>query len=324
MPDTNVPLPSLASFEVPRTLIEPALRALRLSNTALDAMFYDVGVLSAELLLRGEVVTTQASKAGSARIDLGALANPEGCILVVDAGQSPYVTRFDRVDEFLAWANGAGADVQALTVTGVGSSALGSAAFAWNASMALGGRVAAIVPGYGVADALGQALGGWFGFGLREWVGQLAQTVLAHGAPHTARIGHELLASTPENATLDDAAPQFQTGSAASDVLHAVLRHGTNIRVVIGHSKGGLAIGNALLSLDASITGRLSVLTYGCPIAEDVKAKQYVQFLGMFDELGLMNAWGNRPDWWPVTHHSTNTMIPFSMPAAILSYLALR
>jgi hypothetical protein len=314
----------VGSFEVPRPMIEKALLALRLSNTALDALFYDVGVLWLALLWRGKMVTTQAARAGSARIDLGALANPEGCILVVDAATPPYVRRFDRVDEFLAWANGAGADVQALTVTGVGSSALGSAAFAWNASMALGGRVAAIVPGYGVADALGQALGGWFGFGVREWVGELTQTVLAHNAPQTARIGHELLASTPENAALGGAAPDFQTGSAASDVLHAVLRHGTNIRVAIGHSKGALAIGNALLSLDSATTERLSIVTYGCPIDEDVKVKRYVQFLGMFDELGWMNAWGNRPDWWPVTHHSTNTMIPFSMPTALLSYFALR
>ena len=56
-------------------------------------------------------------------------------------------------------------DVAIATITGVGSSALGSAALAWDISVALRQSVLAIVPGYGVADAVLQGLGGWFGFG---------------------------------------------------------------------------------------------------------------------------------------------------------------
>ena len=40
----------LSWFEVPRPLIESTLRALRLGNTALDALFYDVSAVVTDLL----------------------------------------------------------------------------------------------------------------------------------------------------------------------------------------------------------------------------------------------------------------------------------
>jgi len=45
-------------------------------------------------------------------------------------------------------------DVDITTITGVGSSALGSAALAWDVSVALKKQVLAIVPRYGVADVI--------------------------------------------------------------------------------------------------------------------------------------------------------------------------
>jgi hypothetical protein len=325
----------LGAFELPRPAVEPALRALRLWNILLDALFYDVCVLTMELAWRGELVTTQTARharppapirgPGFKTLDLGALSDPEGCILVVDAARAPFVTRFDRVDEFKTWATGEGADVAIVTITGVGSSAFGSAAFAWNVSTALGRRVAAIVPGYGVADAWNQALGGWFGFGLRDWLGalSLSQQALARTAPITARIGHRLLASIPGRAVPDDGAPVFRTGSGASDVLHALLDQVPGLTTLIGHSKGALAIGNALRSLDPVITRRLSVATFGCPIDESIPVARYQQFLGALDALGALNAWGHAAAHRPITTHSTNTTIPLSMPIAILTRLAL-
>ena len=41
---------TLSWFEVPRPFIEPVLRALRLGNTALDTLFYDVNTVAADLL----------------------------------------------------------------------------------------------------------------------------------------------------------------------------------------------------------------------------------------------------------------------------------
>ena len=116
-------------------------------------------------------------------------------------------------------------DVYIATITGVGSSALGSAALAWDISVALEKPVLAIVPGYGVADLVLQGLGGWFAFGLHDFLSSktLLQTGLAAAAPETARIGRELAASTPQEPTARGA-PIFRFGSGSSDVLHALLQ----------------------------------------------------------------------------------------------------
>ena len=318
----------LSWFEMPRPFIEPTLRALRLANTTLDLLFYDVNVLSAELLSRGTAVASGESETTDLELsrgnnplrtlDLSALSNPEGSILVVDASRLPYVRPFADVPAFLQYVNGGGQNVKTASVTGVGSSALGSVAFAWNISAALGEPVAAIVPGYGVADVVQQSLGGWFGFGLHSWIKKVVQEVLANTAPQTASIGRGLMMSAP-HATANNGAPVFQRGSGSSDVLHAILMKSPNIQRVYGHSKGALVIENAVSDVPAERTDRLQIVTFGCPIGEDTPVAGYLQFLGLIDPLGLLNSWGNRPDKVIPTHHSTNTMIPLSMSVSHLA-----
>jgi hypothetical protein len=337
---TQTPIPSFLSlFEIPPFLVEPALRTWRLSNAALDMFFYDTGVLTTELLWRGALVSTLPSPFAEAKgeaqppapiqgpsfslLDLSALSNPEGCILVVDSTKAPFIRRFDRVDDFIAWLKSSGSDIEAVTVTGVGSSAFGSAAFAWNASMALGQRVAAIVPGYGVADVVYQGLGGWYGFGLEGWLEGLVHKMVASLAPSMARIGHGLLQTLPEGSKAQEGGEPFLTGNPASDVLHALLNDAPQISVLLGHSKGALVIENALRALDESVTSHLRVTTFGCPIGKSAPDTRYVQFLGDFDALGWSNSWGHLPNIRIPTHHSTNTSIPYSMPVAILSRVAL-
>jgi hypothetical protein len=48
LPTKNAELP-LAAFELPKWLVEPAVRSCRLFNTALDFIFYDVPTLRAAL-----------------------------------------------------------------------------------------------------------------------------------------------------------------------------------------------------------------------------------------------------------------------------------
>ena len=326
--------PSLAPFEIPAFLVEPALRMLRLSNAALDAYFYDVGVLATELLWRGELVSTlpeplllalkkpeppsEAQRAGFGLLNLGALSNPEGCILVVDSAKAPFVTRFDSVNEFTKWLKEFGTDVETVTITGVGSSALGSAAFAWNASMALGQRVAAIVPGYGVADVIYQGLGGWYGFGVMGWLESLLHEMVGVAAPVVARVGKNLVHTLPRGR----GAQPYVTGNPASDVLHALLNDAPQLSRLLGHSKGALVIENAVRALDTTAS-RLQVTTFGCPISRPAQAKHCIQFLGNFDSLGWLNSWGHHPNVWIPTQHSTNTSIPYGMPVAILMRFAL-
>ena len=80
-----------------------------------------------------------------------ALIDPEGSLLLIDPNTAPYVHRYINVEWFLASRDPETRAVEIATITGVGSSALGSAALAWDISIALGKPVLAIVPGYGMA-----------------------------------------------------------------------------------------------------------------------------------------------------------------------------
>src|ERR1700704_4947688 len=57
---------NLAMYELQKPFVEPMLRMFRLTNTALDVLFYDVGVLTAALLEKGTAIDTgAASRSGS-------------------------------------------------------------------------------------------------------------------------------------------------------------------------------------------------------------------------------------------------------------------
>ena len=298
---------SLSLFELPRALVKPALEACRTFNSSLDVAFYDVTTITRDLRDRG-----------GAPPDLDALANPEGALLVVDAAETPFVRRFENLPAYLAWHSGATVAPSTVSITGVGSSALGSAAMAWDISKALRAPVLAIVPGYGVADALLQGLGGWFGFGLHDALQTKShlQDALAFMTPELAKVGRNLVASLPDAKRINGA-PVFRTGSGSSDVLHALMGE-IEIKCAVGHSKGALSIANALRSLPPDKTQGLRVVTLGCPIAEEFPGAVYHQYLGAFDALGQSNAWGHMPDTWTPTDHSTNTSLPLSMDAQAL------
>jgi hypothetical protein len=319
-------------FEVTRPFLEPTLRALRLGNTALDALFYDVNRMVTDLFLHGSIVVKGAAVSpsscfsemtkGFSQLDLSALSNPEGSILVVDAGRPPRITQFEDVASFISWVKTHGQTLRTASVTGVGSSALGSAAFAWNVSTALDEPVVAIVPGYGVADAIQQGLGGWFG-AYNWWFRQMAEEILAHTMPLAARSDGHLTMTASDHAEANIDASGFRRGNGSSDVLYAILKDVPHIDRVFGHSKGALAIKNAIESLPRETTQRLHVVTFGCRIAEDTPTTRYSQFLGLIDGIGLLNSWGNPPETLIPAHHSTNTSIPLSMSVSVLTRLAM-
>ena len=316
----------LTAFELPQWLVEPAVRSCRMFNTALDFIFYDVPTLRAALAEKDAPMEAQGEKPPSRIIDFDALSDPEGSLLLIDATTAPYVHKYQSVKKFLESPYQETRDVDIATITGVGSSALGSAALAWDISVALAKPVLAIVPGYGVADVVLQGLGGWFAFGLHDFLSSktLLQTGLAAAAPETARIGRELAASTPQEPTARGA-PIFRFGSGSSDVLHALLKHRvTPFRLLVGHSKGALQINNAIQSLPVERTQGLRVVTLGCPISENIDGVKYHQYLGLFDALGQLNAWGNLPEHWPPTWHSTNPVLPPAMAAGRITSESVR
>src|ERR1700722_18101233 len=217
----------LTAFELPKWLVEPAVRSCRLFNTALDFVFYDVPRLRAALAEKDAPMQARGEKPPSRIVDFDALSNPEGSLLLIDATTPPYVHKYQSVKKFLESPYQETRDVDIATIAGVGSSALGSAALAWDISVALEKPVLAIVPGYGIADVVLQGLGGWFAFGLHDFLSSktLIQTGLATAAPETARIGRELAASTPQEPAVRGGAPIFRYGSGLLDGLHRLLQH---------------------------------------------------------------------------------------------------
>ncbi|CAG9236803.1 conserved hypothetical protein [Paraburkholderia caribensis] len=317
-------MPSLTSFEVQRAQVEPVIVGLRFANAMLDFAFYDVQAFNRVLAHDGIEVDWTDDATGEPereQTNLSALLNPEGSILVINATGAPHVLRFIDVPTFLAPNTGGVHLVDTISVSGVGSSALGSAALAWNASTALGKPVAAIVPGYGLADVIQQALGGWFGFEMYSyWIKQPVQDVLAQIVPGAASVGRQLLATAPGHAKAPGTqVPVFRRGSGSSDVLHAILESASNVNTLLGHSKGALVIGNAIADLPAEHLARLHVMTFGCVIAEDAAVKRYDQFLGTFDALGILNSGGNQAEHSVPTWHSTNTESSLSMRVAKLA-----
>jgi hypothetical protein len=315
---------NLALYELQKPFVEPMLRLCRLTNTALDVLFYDVSALTKALLAQDTAIKTAAARNAMSAdhplrtLDLSAATNPSGSIIVVDAQLPPFVhPPFTDMKQFMDHANSVdGATLHTLAITGVGSSAYGAVAFAWDISAAIGEPVAAVVPGYGLADVLPQALGGWFGFGMHDALQSATQRFLAAFAPTLAMMGKELALSTPGRVPSPTGAPVFRHGSAASDDLHAILEAVPRITRLVGHSKGALAIENALRSLATIRAGGISVITLGCVIAEEFPQNGYEQYLGWLDALGTLNSWNRRPEHRVFTHHSTNTAIALSMQVA--------
>src|SRR3984957_911410 len=80
----------LTAFELPKWLVEPAVRSCRLFNTALDFVFYDVPTLRVALDEKDAPMQARGEKPPSRIIDFDALSDPEGSLLPIDAPTPPY------------------------------------------------------------------------------------------------------------------------------------------------------------------------------------------------------------------------------------------
>jgi hypothetical protein len=321
---------AMTSAPIARAIV-PLLLAVHYLNSALDRLHYDTDQFWLKLCLQALPVATQiagqADAAGrraatleaAVQVILKDLYSPEGAVLVVDAHRPPFVSQYGDVERFLAeglkFPDAAAAldvapeDVEAIAVTGVGSSALGSAAFAWNVSEALHKPVAAIVPGFGLADLVPQALVGWLGFGMLDFVRRTTEATLHTVAPELAKVGRRLFLTALPLTALPD---PFPSDAPESEVLRAVLKAAPQIRQLFGHSKGAFCIRNAIRNLPSERLAGLHVTTFGCVVAEETRA-EYHQILGTIDGFGQLNSWGVLPEQWVNAWHSTNTLLPMTM-----------
>jgi hypothetical protein len=244
-------------------------------------------------------------------------------ILTVHPSDKGGIQPHEDAPEFAAHG---GQDVHTLCIAGVGSSALGSAALARNVADATGRPAATVVSGYGTADALTDALGGWFLFEpvnrLRHQFEFLAKLL---GKQPGSRRNFELIQSLIEVPFSSD-----DTVAALALLLHPELR----FNLLVGHSKGNLVLAEALNGLvrpkpaEAALAKVQRIVTLSAAIfMPDVfEHGQITDVMGDWDVLGRLNSSPEvRIDKQiPFAGHHTNTEIPGHLPveAVIRSLMA--
>ena len=134
------------------------------------------------------------------------------------------------------------------------------------------------------------------------------QDTLAFMTPELASVGRNLVGSLSDTRRDQRRAGVSHRLRGSSDVLHALMGE-IEIKCVLGHSSG--APGDR-----QRVAGPGRIVTLGCPIPEEIAgATEPVPAT----RLASPNAWGNTPDQWTASDHSTNTSpLPLSMDAEAL------
>lgn len=206
--------------------------AYRQRNAVIDNVFYDTASLTLE-----------------EKAKLSPLVDREGSIIVVPPSNSDrQIRHYKRALRFM---NKEGSTIRAIAVAGVGSSVLGTAALARNIADALDTDVAGIVTGYGLSDAMSEALGGWFAFGAADRIRYTMEKFLE-------RLRSGMPADT------------VAAGSDASATLSEILlAHPPKLEYLVAHSKGSLVVSYALQQYLEDLEGEESDLLERLRIAWD-------------------------------------------------------
>lgn len=287
-------------LEAKNPVREAMLESFRRRNTSLDGLFYDIGKVLPD-------------EAGS----LAMMLAREGALLIVPPSGSGKVQHFDTVDAF---AQQGGDSIQILTVAGVGSTALGSAAFARNVADAFGQPVAAVVSGYGLADLASEALGGWFWFGglnrLRHQF-EILDTMSRPAPPSDAsRMSSENMSAESMSG---DGMPLSRLSLDTRTVMALLRDPRLRFGLLTGHSKGNLVISEALYelaSMDQAVSGDPSIVTVSAAVAMPPTYKKIVDVIGGGDWFGAINCTPgvSIEKRWAQSGHHTNTELPFHLP----------
>ncbi|MDB5423684.1 MAG: hypothetical protein JWQ29_1100 [Phenylobacterium sp.] len=271
-----------------------ALEWLRRRNTALDAVFYDVGVITA--------AETQA---------LAPWLAHEGAIVVTPPSGGAPLTVYEDLDKFLASPHRQ--SVHTLAVAGVGSSALGGAALARNIADARDETVAAVVSGYGFADLPTEALGGWICFG--------ALNSVRHAFEGLDRWSRLFEAGEKAIEVLDGVGLARLSKDTAT-LTRLLGDPGFKPKLLVGHSKGNLVISEALYWLAERDLARCTALGQDCNIVTlcakigmPPAFERVIDVTGELDGFGAMNSRQDIVSEYVAPHawHSTNREFPFGL-----------
>ncbi len=269
----------------------PLLEAFHQRNALLDTLFYDVSRIDGD----------------EARAISPWLAREGSLLYVPPTGQGSLTLCAGR--DALVQAGQAAGPVRGLAVAGVGSSALGSAAFARNVADALGAPVAAVVSGYGLGDFVTEALGGWFFFGARNRLRHFEQEL------EELLEQHSLVGTVP--ALFGD-----RRGDDTAAVLGLLRDPRFAFDLLTGHSKGNLVLSEALYALvrydgpDLPIARDTRIITVSAVIAMPPAFTDIVDVMGQWDLFGAFNSRAGIPVdvTVPMALHHTNTELDWHLP----------
>ncbi len=290
-------LPAKVADNPFRTLV---LDPVQRRNAALDAIFYDVGAVT-------EAETPE----------LAFWLAREGAILWVPLKGERLQVHLTK-QEFFGAAN---APVGAIAVAGVGSSALGAAAFARNVADAIGKPVAAVVSGYGLADVLTEAMGGFF------WFGGLNS--LRHSFEGLDRFT-KLFTVSEQAAELGDGVEWARLSKDTATLVDLLEDERLEADLLIGHSKGNLVISEALYAIQAKSETKLHLLaktkrivTLSARIGMPPPFRKVLDVIGQWDAFGALNSRPDIPADYVVPNawHSTNPAFPLGMGIRVTEML---
>ena len=269
------------------------LESVRQRNAVLDALFYDVRTISQE-----EAVTISPWLAA------------EGALLIVPPTGAGQLKLCPTIEDFVS---ADGETVHTLAVAGVGSSALGAAAFARNVADATGKPVAAVVSGYGLADVVTEALGGFFWFGALNSTRHLFEILdLSTEGDHRAEQALEEF----------EGSQQVQESRDTRTVLALLRNRRFRFDLLTGHSKGNLVLSEALYDLksrdgkrNAALAEASRIVTISARIAMPTPF-HVVDVIGAWDWFGNLNSRPDIPPDYvvPDAWHHTNTELPAHLP----------
>ncbi|MCJ8509506.1 hypothetical protein MUU53_16485 [Rhizobium lemnae] len=280
-----------------------SLEHLRRRNATLDTLFYDVKCVSAE-----EAFYISSCLAA------------EGAILIVPPTGAEPLRLCDTVDDFFL---AGGAKIETLAIAGVGSSALGSAALGRNIADATGKPVAVVISGYGIADAVTEAMGGSFLFGYMNSVRHAFERLDEFfGRP---QFGVATRLSTDK----------LCQGSLDTQTVRALLVDPRlSLKLIVGHSKGNLVLAEALSDLADNEEGHarrlaeaLTIVTISARIAMPLPFRNAIDIMGEWDWFGELNSRKSVSSAHivPQAMHHTNTELPNHIPVtAVLEEVLAR
>ena len=276
---------------------EPALEAIWQRNAFLDYIFYDLANLENH---EAEV--------------LGPESAAEGAVLRVGPSGTGQLEVWGSAEGFLETNP---TEIGAIAVSGVGSSALGSAAFARNVADAVEKPVIAVVSGYGLSDLVTEALGGFFWFGQVNSIRHLFEPIDQLLRPTLATVGES------SNETTLSATVSALRKSLDVKTLVELLATDRPCELLIGHSKGNLVISEALFALRDLDSSRLddigrdtTVITVSARVAMPRQFQNVIDVMGSLDVFGEFNSRRQIPNdiVVPGAWHHTNTELPMHLP----------